>query len=454
MRHPSFKAAFSGLAGLALMAECGVSRPAAANPVWDWNTAGFEATEAGGQNNAVISRSIAMVHLAIHDALNALGRRYEPYVYSADRSFKPQMYDGMADPDTTADAATAATARDVLAGVLPDWAQPEQLAKAAAIVDKAYAAALSKLPDGTPKRHGIAVGQAAAAAMLAARKADGAKAPSDYKPGSAPGEWRPHPNPVPAAPPIGDAARAVGNWPAMVPQWGQVTPFTMVTPWQFRLPGPPALTSVAYAQDYDEVRRVGSKSSAVRTAQQSEMARYWYEGSPQTWSRIARIVSTERALDRWDGARLLALVNTAIADGFIAGFDTRYVYNFWRPVTAIRSGDADGNNATMGEPGWETFLNTPPIPDYPATHSVAGGAAAAVLARFFGRDDIAFSMTSGPPFAGITRSFAGFSQAAQENADSRIYAGIHFRSACRDGIMLGKQIGRRAFGQYLQPYNQ
>jgi hypothetical protein len=202
------------------------------------------------------------------------------------------------------------------------------------------------------------------------------------------------------------------------------------------------------------VKRVGGKNSTTRTAEQSEIARYWYEGSPQGWSRVARVVAAQRRLDRWENARLLALVNAAIADGYIAGADTRYLYNFWRPVTAIRAGDTDGNDATVADVAWETYLNTPPLPDYPSTHSVAGGAASAVLIRFFRSDKVAFTMTSGPPFSGITRSFSSFSQAAQENADSRVYAGIHFRSACQDGIKLGQHIGRRAVAQYLLAYRE
>jgi hypothetical protein len=298
------------------------------------------------------------------------------------------------------------------------------------------------------------VGQAAAAAMLAARKTDGSNSPSSYAPTTAPGKWRPHPNPVPANPPIADAAVAVGNWPAVLPQWGNVEPFTMATPWQFRLPGPLLLASAQYAKDYEEVKVLGAKTSTVRTPDQSETARYWYEGSADGWSRIARVAATARGLDRWDNARLLALVNAAIADGFIAGFETRYIYDLWRPTTAIRAADTDGNDATTADPAWESYLNTPSTPDYPSTHSVAGGAASAVLSRFFGKDEVAFQMTSGPPFAGITRSFKSFSQAAKENADSRIYAGIHFRSACRDGIKLGEQIGRRAFAHFLQPYRE
>lgn len=415
--------------------------PAWADEVYDWNSAGFDITVAGGQNPILISRTMAMVHLAIHDALNAINRRYEPY-----------LLERRAEPTAAPEAAVAAAARDVLASVLPQFGTAEQRAKALGMLETTYTAALVKIPDGVQKQQGIAAGQAAASAMLRARQQDNALTLSPYTPGTAPGQWRPHPNPVPPYPPLADPALAAGNWPALLPHWGTVTPFMMATPWQFRLPGPPSLKSEQYARDYNEVKRLGGKNSTARTATQTEIAKYWYESSPQGWSRIARVVGTQRGLDRWDNARLLALVNTVIADGYIAGADTRYHYNFWRPITAIRAGDTDENDATAPDPAWESFMNTPPLPDYPSTHSVAGGAAAAVLARFFGTDQVRFSMTSGPPFAEITRAFTSFSQAAQENADSRVYAGVHFRTACQDGIKQGEQIGRRAFVHSLQPY--
>jgi hypothetical protein len=245
---------------------------------------------------------------------------------------------------------------------------------------------------------------------------------------------------------------ASGNLPAMLPQWGQLMPFTMRASWQFRLPPPPALTNELYTRDYNEVKRLGGKQSAARTADQAEMARYWYEGSPQGWNRIGRIIAAKRGLDRWEHARLLGLLNAVVADGYIAGADTRYLYNFWRPVSAIRAEDADGNDATVADPGWETFMNTPPLPEYPSTHSVCGGAAATVMARFFGTDQMSFTMTSGPPFAGITRTFKNFSQAQEENGASRVYSGIHFRNSTVAGITQGEQIGRQAFAQYLQSY--
>ncbi len=416
---------------------------AAADEVLEWNVVGFAIAEAGGQNPIVQSRTLAMVQLAVHDALNAIDRRFEPY-----------LLEGRAAPQAAPAAAIAAAARDVLAGVIPAVGTPEQRAKALELLDAAYAGALAKVPDGPSRRDGLAAGQAAAAAILKARAQDGAAAVAAYAPGAAPGQWRPTPNPVPANPSMPTPLMAAGNLPAMLPQWATLAPFTMAMAWQFRLPGPPKLDSEAYARDYVEVQRLGGKASAARSPEQTEIARYWYEGSPQGWSRIAREVSAQRGLNRWDNARLLALVSAAMADGFVAGADTRYLYNFWRPVTAIRAGDTDGNDATTADPAWETFLNTPALPDYPSTHSVLGGAASTVLVRFFGTDQVAFTMTSGPPFRGITRSFAGFSQAAQENADSRVYAGLHFRSACRDGVRLGEQIGRRAFALHLQPYRR
>lgn len=416
---------------------------AAANEVFEWNEAAFRVTVAGGQNPLVLSRAVAMMHLAVHDALNALDRRYEPYLHDVDP----------AQPVTAeaADAAIAAAAHTVLAGIVPSWGTEEQRGQAMSLLEQAYAQALGKVAEGEARQRGLAVGMAAGRAMLEARKADGSTVRPAYAPRQGAGRWRPHPNPVPANPPIPNPTLAAGNWPALLPQWATLVPFTMVTAWQFRLPGPPDLASAAYARDFDEVKRLGGTASTERTEEQAAIARYWYEGSPQGWSRIARIVAAERGLDAWESARLLALVNATIADGYIAGADTRYHFDFWRPVTAIREAAEDGNNATVADPSWNSYLNTPPLPDYPSTHSVAGGAAAVVLARFFGDDAIAFTMTSGPPFPGMTRSFRSFSEAARENGDSRVYAGVHFRTACVDGVALGERIGRRAFSHFLRP---
>jgi hypothetical protein len=198
------------------------------------------------------------------------------------------------------------------------------------------------------------------------------------------------------------------------------------------------------------MKAIGEKNSITRTAEQTSIARFWYEIAPIGWSRISRIVAESRGLDSWDTARLLALTTLAMADGFIASFETKYEFNFWRPVTAIRAGDTDGNDRTVADPLWSSLLNTPAIPDYTSTHSVAGGAASDVLRRFFRTDNVPFTTTSGPPFAGLNRTFTSFHQAAAENGESRIYAGIHFRSAVEDGLKHGSQIGGFVFTHALR----
>jgi hypothetical protein len=414
--------------------------PAAADPIADWNATALNILFAAGHNPVTVTRGLAMVQVAVHDALNAVERRYDGY-----------LYEGAAEANASPEAAVATAARDALVLATPAFGPAAQQAAAIATVDTAYTTALAKVMDGEGKTHGIAVGRAAAAAIVTLRKDDGATRDAPYMPGGAPGQWRPHPNPVPADPPIADPVLASGYAASLLPGWGKVTPFTLLAAGQFHPAGPPPLGSEAYAQDFNEVKRLGGKTSTARTAEQTEIARFWYESSAAGWNRIAREAAAAKGLDPWQEARLLALVNLAMADGFIAGFHTRYLYNFWRPVTAIRFADTDGNPATEPDATWESFLNTPPVPDYPSTHSVLGGAAAGVLAAVFGTDQVAFTMTSGAPFAGITRAFTSFSQAAQENADSRVYAGIHFRTACRDGVALGQKIGRRAARLWLLP---
>jgi hypothetical protein len=286
--------------------------------------------------------------------------------------------------------------------------------------------------------------------MLTLRRDDGAARDAPYTPGVGAGKWRPHPNPVPANPPIANPDAARGYQPSAVPGWANVTPFTLLSASQFWLPGPPPLTSDAYARDYNEVKTLGGKVSSVRTAEQTQIARFWFEG-PGAWNTIARTVLTSRGADARDSARVLALMNLAMADAYIAGWKIRYVYDLWRPVTAIREGDHDGNDATAGDPAWDSHQNTPAVSDYPSTQSTFSAAAATVLASALGGDNAQFTVTSGKPFDGITRSFTSFSQAARESADSRVYAGIHFRSACEDGLALGRKVGQRTAAMYLQP---
>jgi hypothetical protein len=250
---------------------------------------------------------------------------------------------------------------------------------------------------------------------------------------------------------------------AFAPGWADVTPFVLRDSSQFR-PGPPyRVTGKKYAADFNEVKRLGGDditTPSARTAEQTEIALFWVESAPLQWNRIARTVSADRGLDLWENARLFGLLNMALADGYIGSFDTKYHgYNYWRPVTAIRTADTDGNPNTSADPTWTPLVPTPPIPDYDSAHSVEGGAAAQVLKRFFGTDHIGFTACSLTLPAGSTcdaaapvlRSYTSFSQAREENGVSRILVGFHFRKAVDEGIDHGRKIGNRAVNRFLRP---
>jgi len=434
----SYAVAVAAAGVLAWLSGPAFTQPAA-NEVLQWNDTTMKAIDANGQSNVVATRTLAMVQAAVHDALNAINRRYDAY-----------YFEGPGDPTASPDAAVAAAAHTVLVGVISSFGTPAQKGAALALVEQAYTASLARTTDGPARNKGVAVGRAAGAAMLALRKDDGATRDAPYTPGMGAGKWRPHPNPVPANPAIANPDAARGFAPAAVPGWANVTPFTLLSASQYWLPGPPALASPTYARDFNEVKAVGGKVSTVRSPDQTEIARFWFEG-PGNWNTIARVVAAGRKLDAHDSARLLALMNLAMADSYIAGWKIRYVYDSWRPVTAIREGDNDGNDATAGDPNWDSLQNTPSVSDYPSTQSMFSAAAAVVLASLLGGDQATFTATSGKPFEGISRSFSSFSQAARESADSRVYAGIHFRSSCEDGMAAGRKIGQRAVALYLQP---
>jgi hypothetical protein len=411
--------ALSVLTALVFVAT--VSSTARADAVTHWNEIATRVTAPPVTTNLTSpyqSRIYAMTHAAIHDALNAIERHYQPYALS-----------GQTNPMASPEAAVATAAYGVLVHEVP---------ARQAILDSEYQAALAGIPDGEAKDRGVAIGQAAAAAIIALRSGDGSAAQVTYTPGTEPGDWRPTPP---------------NFLPALAPGWGYVTPFSLRSGSQFRpdLSDYFDLTSEAYTREYDEVKSIGQAGSTTRSAEQSDIAKFWYESSPPGWNRIVRNVAAQQGHDLWANAQLFALINLALADGYISSFEAKYFYNFWRPVTAIRAGDADGNPRTVADPEWMSFLPTPPIPDNSSGHAVAGAAVAEVLARFFDNDNIYFTTTSGAPFPGITRSFNSFSEAAQENADSRVYAGIHFRSATRDGLRQGEKIGRYVSNHFLKP---
>jgi hypothetical protein len=336
-----------------------------------------------------------------------------------------------------------------LIGQLPlELVSPSWIANGLASVQADYAAALSPIPDTEAKAQGIALGEAAAGAILALRAADGAVGPFlnfECPQNTAPGVYQCTP----------------GTPFIVFEGWENVTPFVLHHSSQFR-PGPPyKVSSKKYAADYNEVKSLGGDGVTTpsdRTADQTQIALFWWESSPLKWNRIARTVSAGQGLDLWENARLFGLLNVALADGYIAMVDAKNHYNYWRPVTAIQNGNDDGNPRTTGDPTWTPLRGTPPDQDYPSGHSIEGGAGAEVLKQFFGTDRISFTDCSaslperpcGDP-SPVLRSFSTFTQAANENAYSRILIGFHFRNATEEGTAYGRKIGKRATNLYFRP---
>jgi PAP2 superfamily len=389
------------------------------------------------------SRLYAMMHIAVHDALNAIERRSQPYAL-----------DVRVAPGASADAAVAAAARDVLLPELrnlPDIFTPDQITAAVEGVEADYAAALAAIPSGPPKDQGIAIGQAAAAAILAVRQGDGSDTEFldfAYPQGDEPGEFR----------------FVDGSPFAVAPEWDKVTPFVLRDGSQFRPPPPYDVTGRKYAADFNELKRLGGDgitTPSARTVAETEIARFWFESSPLMWNQIARTVSASADLDLWENARLFGLLNMALADGYIGNWDAKHFYNRWRPETAVRLGDTDGNPRTDGDPMWTPLIATGATPEYDSGHSIEGGAAARVLSRFFGTDRLTFSVCSFTMPTGSSctdptptfRTFTSFSQAAAENGHSRILVGWHFRNAVERGIAHGHKIGNRAVSLFMRPVN-
>lgn len=387
------------------------------NVVLDWNSTALAATIQAGGPPPLAARNMAIVHAAIYDAVNTIDQTHEPYAI-----------DRQGPRDASPEAAAAAAAHRALVGLYPNQQ---------ATFDTALAASLAAVPDGPAENKGVAVGRSVAEHLLDLRATDGADATVTYTHGSDPGDWQ-------RTPPA--------FLPALVPHWGGVTPFTMTRGDQFRPAGPPALDSQEYTDAFNEVKELGAFNSSTRTAEETVIARFWADSSVTHWNRIAAAVSEDQGLTQSQTARLFALLNLATADAYIASFETKYVYDFWRPVTAIRAAAADGNPATLADPSWTPLIGTPPMPAYSSGHATFGGAAAAALAGFFGTDDIAFTSTSDFPGAtGVTRSFTSFSDAADENARSRLLAGIHWSFDNLDGLMAGRELGEHVLDNFLQP---
>jgi hypothetical protein len=429
--HRLLAALALGLLALAAQAK---PQQAAADAVLAWNALATDAMTAFAAANPPgvppyrEARIYAMAFVAMHDTLNAIQRRYEPYAC-----------DDFA-PGASPTAAVATAAHDVLVAAFPPGA---------AAFDVAYEAALADEHDNVRTHRGVELGRRCAGLILALRAYDGsAVAQVPYSPGPDPGDYRyTFPFDDPALPVYGFVAD---------PLWGDVDPFVLQSAARFRSPPPygapsnaKAVRTAAYTDDFDEIRAKGALVGSTRTADESEIAKFWVENSPLGWNRIARTAAAARSLDGWELARLFALLQLAEADAYLASFDTKYFHRFWRPYSAIRLAGADGNPDTVADAAWLPFEPvTPPVPDYNSAHSAAGGAARAVLARFFGSDDVHFAQTS-TSLPGVTRHYASFTQAADENGLSRILVGFHFRHAVDMGRIQGEQVGRWVFEHAL-----
>lgn len=384
--------------------------------VLQWNSIVFETMRGATYDPMVGSRIFAMAHIAMHDALNGIAPVYATYSL--------QQQDKKADPV----AAISAAAYTVLVETYP--AKKAQL-------DSALAKAIEGVKSQDAKERGLALGKAAGMAIVDLRKDDGAfqNPIAEITNPQQPGLYQP----VPPTPFV------------YAPFWATLPTFALQSPQQFRIGAMPALSSVEYTTDFNEVKQKGSKENSTRTPEETTIAKFWYEFSEIGWNRVTATVAADKNLDLVSTARLFALVNMALADSYIAGWDSKFHYNFWRPYTAIRVASTDGNDNTTEDASWEPLMNTPPVHDYPSTHSALGNAAATVLNELMG-SSTGFTMTSTSAApANSTRTFANFTQAAKENADSRVFAGIHFRFSCEKGLELGEKIGEWIVENHLKP---
>ncbi|MCG9970927.1 vanadium-dependent haloperoxidase [Christiangramia crocea] len=380
------------------------------------------------------SKIYAMVTLAMHDALNNVVPKYE--TYTLDNLEVDATGISKKNIHSIADAAVSQAARDMMVQLFP---------ASAAAADAQLNSILAGIEDSDLKIRGINIGKNAAAAMLEKRANDFPLRFETYIGGTAPGEYQVNYMPFMLAnPPI---------WPAnaaYAPNMGELTPFGIISGDQFRDEGLYPLNSSEYVADYNEVKSLGCTNCPMRTDEQTEIGAFWIESNASSMNRLARILIEERKLDGWEAARLIGLVEMAVIDAYIASFEGKAYYKFWRPVSAIRAGDFDGVDATVGDLTWTSSFFTPPTAEFPSTHAYAGGSAAAVFKSYFNSDHINLNLTSPYYLPGVERHLTSFSQMSYETAISRIYIGYHFRHAIEVGERQGKELGNYVFQNNLR----
>ena len=391
------------------------------NPVVQWNKALLVIVRTPGAQPATVhpTRSFAIMHAAIYDAVDAIDRTHKPYLVrlTAVSRFASQ------------DAAAASAAHEVLVALYPNFQT---------LLDDQLKQSLASIRDGGDKAEGIAIGKAVADQILALRSNDGSSAlPVPFVFGSAPGDYQSTPPNFPKQP--------------QFTHWSHVTPFALERANQFRPGPPPALSSDIYGDVFNEVKSLGIANSTSATLDQALTGHFWNGAIQNYWNEITQTATLRHELTTAQSARVFALLNFTFADGVIAFYDAKYTYDFWRPVTGVREAATDGNPETLPDPNWLPAVgNTTPDPSYPGAHAVISAAGASVLTSFFGKSHFDFTVTS-EVMAGVDRSFKSFSAANEEATLSRIFAGVHFRSDLTTGQKLGREIADFVVDNFLTP---
>ena len=381
-----------------------------ADSVTEWNARGCDITAPPIFDTPTGNRAVAIMHTAIYEAVNAITRKY------ASGDVKIDAPEG-----ASVDAAVAAASRTVLVNLVP----AKQV-----VIDEAYQTSLAKIANGKSKTDGIAVGEKAAAAILAARVEDGVSIVENYRPYTIPGVY------VPTMIPVASA-------------WSQRKPWLMTSPSQFRPGPPPDLKSDVWARDYNEIKAIGRKNNSTRTAEQTDIARFWEATGSVIYHGVIRSVAEMPGREITRNARFMMAVSQAMDDAIIAVFDAKYHYNFWRPVTAIRNGDIDGNDATERDSSWTPFINTPMHPEYPCAHCIVSATVGTVLEAELGNVAVPVLTTKSSTADNATRTWTKIEDFIQEVANGRIYDGVHFRTLAEVGTAMGRKIGKLAAAKYL-----
>jgi hypothetical protein len=397
------------VAALAVAALCVASPLANADAVSDWNELACTWVADAKLPTPIAVRVLSIAHTAVYEAVNGITRKYpaQPRIQAAG--------------DATVEAAVAAANRATLANLLPAQAQA---------IENAYSSALAAIPEGPAKAAGIAAGDAAAAAVLAERAADGVTAQENYRPVTSAGVYVP--TTVPA-----------------VPQWPARKPWLMTIGSELRPGPPPALTSETWTRDFAEIKTIGAKTGSTRTKEQTDIALFWEATLPSIYHGILRSVADQAGRDITRNARLFAAATQAMDDAVIAVFDAKYHYNFWRPITAIRNADIDGNDATERAPSWTPLVDTPMHPEYPCAHCIISGTLGTVIQSETGKDKLPKLVTTSYMIKDSERSWPTTEAFIKEVSEARIYDGVHYRNSTEVGTAMGRKVGELAVNKHF-----